>query len=243
LVELFFIWFLDKFESFEFLMTEPVSFRMPGDDAKHTMMWGAVAVLIVGGLLLYWFVLRKPTDNNKATTYSPPTMGAGPSYPPHATAQASRDVADLFHQPRGISSLPAGTSDFQSEQLDSRYNPPVDREPYTDPRLQPYTQSAPSADLTDASFKNLLKKNQPFIVAFVSNGCGHCHAMLPAYKQAMGRTRVNLYIAEASGLSPQTLQSLNIAGYPTILKFTNARSKPQEFSGDRTTDNFIRFAA
>jgi len=101
-------------------------------------------------------------------------------------------------------------------------------------------------DLDEAKVVDLCeKRGQSAVVAFVSQGCGHCKNMLPAYQQAAKMARLPFITAHYSKLQrgPDSLMKRhNIRGFPTVLRFEKGQVVA-EYNGDRSAQSLTQFGS
>jgi thioredoxin-like negative regulator of GroEL len=91
----------------------------------------------------------------------------------------------------------------------------------------------------------LIKKDTPTVILFHMNGCSHCTALYPVWKEVTGEFEKlkGIDLAEVEfasiGLLPDNIRK-NIAGFPTIQIIQ--KGKPiSEYMGDRSKETIIEF--
>jgi thiol-disulfide isomerase/thioredoxin len=105
----------------------------------------------------------------------------------------------------------------------------------------------------EATHKNIdqyLTGEQPTLVLFYANWCGHCKKLKPTWEEATKKakesdlTMVQIDVGGNDNDSEETkkknaeiTKKYNINGYPTIMLFSNGTQTPYE--GPRTVDGFI----
>jgi len=113
-----------------------------------------------------------------------------------------------------------------------------------DSTLSPPERSSPVTVLTEEDFSaSVGRANQFTFVKFFTPWCGHCKKMATAYielaKQLQGKA--DLDIAEVDCTEQKQLcADQQVAGFPTIVLY-RAGAVVQEYSGDRSTGNMLKF--
>lgn len=79
----------------------------------------------------------------------------------------------------------------------------------------------------------------PQIAFFHMDGCGHCDAMMPAWKEYVRKNQKAIH-CEANNI-PALLKS-EIRSFPTIVVLDGMKILAKH-SGARTADSFVAFAA
>jgi hypothetical protein len=98
--------------------------------------------------------------------------------------------------------------------------------------------------------KKAIEKGTPIVMLYHMNGCGHCQAMLPAWKLAKEealKKNGDVLIAEVEyrnmGLLPLGMQGIN--GFPTIKAYVNEVIEypgvHTGIPGDRSAASFFAF--
>lgn len=183
-----------------------------------------VAVLVVG---VFWIVKRfvmKPKKVDDKPKPAPP--------PKPQPARPARQA------PKGIVTPPDFNEGLQS------YSAPGSMK-FSDFGPSPAAASAnagPGAmDLeSEDQFAKLSSSPEvDFVIMFFGNGCGHCHAMMPAFLEAAKKAPIPFLRAE-SGKFSNVMQALNIRGVPTIFRYNHG--KQIQYNGDRSTQSLLAFA-
>ena len=83
------------------------------------------------------------------------------------------------------------------------------------------------------------------LVFFSMNGCGHCDAMMPAWKQLVSNYgSENAYIEYKHVVAqerPDLIEKYNVQAFPTILALKDGEIA-QTYEGDRSYEDLLRFA-
>lgn len=93
--------------------------------------------------------------------------------------------------------------------------------------------------------EKLLKSEKPTIILFYMNGCSHCTALHPTWREVATNLEKDkgIDVAEvefaAMNLLPENIRK-NIAGFPTIQILKGGKAIA-EYMGDRTKDTIIEF--
>lgn len=92
---------------------------------------------------------------------------------------------------------------------------------------------------------SLLKSDRPVVILFHMNGCSHCTALYPVWKQVCSEFEPSkeIDLAEAEfasmGLLPDNIRK-SIAGFPTIQVIQKGKAI-SEYMGDRSKETIIEF--
>jgi len=106
-----------------------------------------------------------------------------------------------------------------------------------------------SIEITDKNKKKvdaLLKNKHPILILFYMNGCGHCTALHPIWKEitVFLEKDKGIHLAEVEyksmGVLPDNLRK-NIAGFPTI-QIVKESKATAEYMGDRSKNSILEFA-
>jgi thiol-disulfide isomerase/thioredoxin len=111
-----------------------------------------------------------------------------------------------------------------------------------------YTYYAPQwdgevTDCDESTFYHHLYTKEKFVVGFVSNHCGWCKRMLPAYHQAASLSPIPMFTVTrevADNFHDTILVRYEIIGFPEIHKFYRGQ-KISTYSGNRSVKSFIEF--
>lgn len=77
-------------------------------------------------------------------------------------------------------------------------------------------------------------------VLFHSKSCGWCKKMMPEWNKFKKAYSGDLKITEIEASEdPETIEKLNVKGFPTIILFDNGKQKV--YKGDRTKEGLRRF--
>ncbi len=99
------------------------------------------------------------------------------------------------------------------------------------------------------NFKSKLPQimRKPNIMGVFSKGCGHCHAMEPAWNQLKSRLSGEKYNGGLVEIDSEVVPHIEnqeirkkINGYPTIMIIKNGRPT-QEYTGNRSTEDMYNF--
>lgn len=89
----------------------------------------------------------------------------------------------------------------------------------------------------------VLNNKKEVVCAFTSKTCGHCQQMKPEFEKAAGQSPIPFMIVEQSAAGDKLLQSYNIRGFPTVLRFRDGLPVAEFKNMPRTAENFIKFAS
>lgn len=79
------------------------------------------------------------------------------------------------------------------------------------------------------------------VVLFYATGCGPCNAFKPVYAAAAARAPLPFYAVDGMAV-PEVVQRYNLAGFPTVYKFSGGKIVAQ-YSGDRTEGDLLMWAS
>jgi thiol-disulfide isomerase/thioredoxin len=79
------------------------------------------------------------------------------------------------------------------------------------------------------------------VVLFYATGCGPCQAFKPVFSAAAVRAPVPFFAVDAMAV-PDVIQRYNLAGFPTVFKFSGGKIVGQ-YAGDRTEGDLLMWAA
>jgi len=111
---------------------------------------------------------------------------------------------------------------------------------YPSKPVQP-SHSGTVEDVDAATLAKYMKTYPEMVVAFVSNGCGHCTNMKPAIHAAAKQSKVPIFTCHAhrDGVM-DVLKQWQIMGFPTVLRLVNGQ-KGEEYNGNRQADDLAGF--
>merc|ERR1712096_152672 len=97
--------------------------------------------------------------------------------------------------------------------------------------------------LTSANFKKLvLESDEPWLVEFYAPWCGHCKSLAPEYK------KVQELIGDIGKVGTLDMTEhreigikYDVKGFPTIKLFSNDKSNPIDYKGQRTAGALATF--
>lgn len=96
--------------------------------------------------------------------------------------------------------------------------------------------------VSGAEAREMIQKHKrPVVVAFVSDGCGHCVEMKPAYETASQSADLPFLVVNANdhdGLATE----FGLKGVPTVLRCENG-VVTKEYAGPRDTQSFVLFGS
>lgn len=97
--------------------------------------------------------------------------------------------------------------------------------------------------------KDILNKEQDFVILVHATWCGHCTRLLPLWKDCIKKSKLNIVNVESDALNhlKEKNQSHmftkfldeNVQGYPTLLKVENNKIVP--FEGERDPSSLKKF--
>lgn len=94
-------------------------------------------------------------------------------------------------------------------------------------------------------FKEATKKDQPMLILYYAEWCGHCQALHPTWEALKKKVEKmdGIVIGEVEYTNMQALPTSlkNIRGFPTIQILEKGKVKT-EYQGDRRLDSLLAFA-
>ena len=211
-----------------------------------------VILILVAGSIIAWQILRK--KKAKAATRKD-------TNPFGDAQQVVSDAEEIFREhgpvsleaPQVPQQRPVHVDDpiAQARGAPNAYSEDMFSTPHMNPH-EPYgpashqksfhdTQQGSARTLNTKEFFDLVQgQKKTVVVAFVSDGCGHCQDMKPKYHEAAKMSRLGMFLVDYA-TDPKPAESLNINGFPTILRFEQGEPV-QEYQGDRSTESLIAFA-
>lgn len=83
------------------------------------------------------------------------------------------------------------------------------------------------------------------LVMYYADWCGHCQRTKPTFmklgsKKTIGAKTVDIVMVNPEK-NPELAEGKEIAGYPTIHLYDPKGALQEEYSGDRTEEDFVRF--
>lgn len=208
------------------------------------------ACIVVLAYVLYRLFAKKSDDSNTPSP-APPAVVLQDNRP-YARNVPAYPVQNPV--PQGVASQNPGMqySAFQDNNpmrqvLDQRYVQ-IQGVPYQDKKMQAYDSyndavgNAGKLQMWDeAAFnKHVLQSRMPALVAFVSNSCGHCVRLKPAYEEAAKNAKIVLAMVER-GTAGNLPGKYNVRGFPTIILFQGGEAV-KEYQGDRSVQSLVDFA-
>lgn len=98
--------------------------------------------------------------------------------------------------------------------------------------------------LTDNTFKNVIRSKEPILVMFYAPWCTHCKQMKPSYFKAAEHLKAGGYKCKLAMVdcteNPDIAEKYEIAGFPTIKLFQNGKVV-SDYKGKRSMDDFVSF--
>ncbi|KAK4191421.1 thioredoxin-like protein [Podospora australis] len=100
--------------------------------------------------------------------------------------------------------------------------------------------------LTDSTFKKTVNGDKNVLVAFTAPWCGHCKTLAPTW-ESLATTfanEPNVEIAKVdaeAANSKATANEYGVTSYPTIKFFPKGSTEPEEYSGGRAEEHFVKF--
>ena len=91
-----------------------------------------------------------------------------------------------------------------------------------------------------------LADNAGTFTLYYADWCGHCKAVKPSFDEwaKNGFVTVNGKNVKVQSIqpekNPEAAKGVSIKGYPTLV-YSSTDGKTVEFSGERTTDNYLKF--
>ncbi|KAF5294296.1 hypothetical protein FQA39_LY13440 [Lamprigera yunnana] len=98
--------------------------------------------------------------------------------------------------------------------------------------------------LSEQSFKPFLKKKKHVLVMFYAPWCGHCKKTKPEFVKAADRfkddPKVEFAVVDCTAYQSLCVSN-QVSGYPTIKYFSYYSKAVKQYSGGRTSEDFIKF--
>ena len=113
--------------------------------------------------------------------------------------------------------------------------------PKAPPKAEPEIAPSPNLHiLMDASFNELIEKNDVSFVKFYAPWCGHCKKLAPMWNQLADSMKPETGIAiakfdctnESNGVQ-QTPKNLEVKGFPTLMLFVKGNTTGIKYTGSR----------
>lgn len=200
-----------------------------------------VPVLIAVGVAIAIFVVIK-LMKGKSTS--------APTSPPPSIQSQNQNQNQMRAYPRNVPTYPVNngtTQDSVQQMLDKRY---VNAQPlpYNDNKMAAYQSYAETVAANgtaetwdEAAFnKIVLQQHKPAVIAFTSDGCGHCQVLKPKFMEAAKHAKIGMAFVDARGAG-SLLQKYGIRGFPTIVLFRGGE-RVKDYSGDRSVQSLVAFA-
>lgn len=99
-----------------------------------------------------------------------------------------------------------------------------------------------SMNMSRSQYEQFRKKKRPAIVAFVSDQCGYCKAMLPQF-QAAAKFATLPFIELRDHEAQELLRVYKVSGFPTILYLGPNGERVREYQGDRSMESLAAFGS
>jgi protein disulfide-isomerase A6 len=100
-------------------------------------------------------------------------------------------------------------------------------------------------DLTPSNFDSVVMDSQKdVLVEFYAPWCGHCKSLIPVYEELANtfQNEENCVIAKVDADGNREIASkYGVSGYPTIKYFDSDNKTPEDYSGGRDIDSFVKF--
>jgi len=89
--------------------------------------------------------------------------------------------------------------------------------------------------------EQVLSSHDLWLVEFYAPWCGHCKNLTPEWKKA-GTILKGIAKMGAVDATENTIEGIEVSGYPTIKVFSVKKSEPLDYEGDRTARGFAAYA-
>jgi len=222
---------------------------LEADSSSSKSKWViAVVVVIVIGAVIFLAVKGGKSSNQKATTMKPPQA----HHPRPMNKPATSPPSRISYLPTSAEAHPLPVNapepapfDVYSgrEQTFAEYIPgPQYALAYRQPANE-VKVSVIDCQSSDMFNEIVLNNKKEVVCAFTSKTCGHCQQMKPEFEKAAGQSPIPFMIVEQSAAGDKLLQSYNIRGFPTVLRFRDGLPVAEFKNMPRTAENFIKFAS
>ena len=100
-----------------------------------------------------------------------------------------------------------------------------------------YEDDSPVFKLTKENFKKeVLESTDLWFVEFYAPWCGHCNKLAPEYEKAAKKLAGIVRVGAVDMTVEQAVGApYDVKGFPTVKFFGEDKTKPLEYSGDRTS--------
>uniref|UniRef100_A0A7S0SQQ7 protein disulfide-isomerase n=1 Tax=Chromulina nebulosa TaxID=96789 RepID=A0A7S0SQQ7_9STRA len=107
------------------------------------------------------------------------------------------------------------------------------------------TLSSDVIDLNSQNFEHLTQASTgattgDWLVEFYAPWCGHCKSLAPEYEKAATILKGIVKVVAVDATTSESLaKKYEIKGFPTLKLFSNDKSKPIDYQGQRTSDGIV----
>lgn len=98
-------------------------------------------------------------------------------------------------------------------------------------------------DITKAALETLLEQGKTVVVMFYAPWCGHCKHAKPEFHKAAASFEGAVFALVDGDKNPALTAEAKVQGFPTILKYRKGAAPAPFNGGQRTKDEFVRFAS
>ena len=103
-----------------------------------------------------------------------------------------------------------------------------------------YSSKSPVIQLTDGSFKEMLKSDEVWLVEFYAPWCGHCKNLVPEWEQAAKSLKGVVKVAALDGTAFESvMRKYDVKGFPTLKIFGQNKKDPIDYQGERKADSIV----
>jgi protein disulfide-isomerase A6 len=103
-----------------------------------------------------------------------------------------------------------------------------------------YSSKSAVVQLTEASFKDILKSDEVWLVEFYAPWCGHCKSLVPEWEAAAQTLKGVVKVAALDGTAAESvMRKYDVKGFPSLKIFGADKKAPVDYQGDRKGDAIV----